>query len=225
MSAKAQQAGNIKAALTYKGSVKRWGLILPGDFGDTYGLNSSFTGGTISPEKDGSFSVAGTLEHPVTYQVRFGIGPENQRDITSEADEKITKANYRDVASDLTPDSDGYPPRQHFWAQDLTERHELVHAQDYLDNGPSALAAATTWLNAQTAGRPQGDRCPNPPAAGKLRYGAQRGAPRQENRKARLRRGGSRLQGARGCDQGEGQEWRVQVMAGETPSRPEEEPT
>lgn len=58
------------------------------------------------------------------------------------------------MVSDLTPnmrDLNGRPPRTAFWAEDLTLRHELVHANDDQGNGPGAMTTVTTWLNSQTA--------------------------------------------------------------------------
>jgi hypothetical protein len=48
-------------------------------------------------------------------------------------------------------DLKGRPPRTKFWAEDLTVKHELVHAKDDRGNGPGAMATVTTWLNGQTA--------------------------------------------------------------------------
>jgi hypothetical protein len=50
-------------------------------------------------------------------------------------------------------DLNGRPPRTKFWAEDLTARHELVHAKDDKKNGPGALAKVTKWLNGQTAAK------------------------------------------------------------------------
>jgi len=86
----------------------------------------------------------------VTYQT----GPDGQKDIASETDAKITKTNYPKVHTDLTPDMsdlNGRPPRDEYWAKDLTLTHELVHAKDDNDNGPGAMATAKTWLDGQTA--------------------------------------------------------------------------
>src|SRR5690606_34289375 len=102
----------------------------------------------------GAFAVSATYEHPITYQVRSGTGPSGQVDIASETDGDITVANYTRVASDLTPnmsDLNGRPPRTKFWAEDLTLRHELVHANDDQANGPGAMATVKSWLESQTA--------------------------------------------------------------------------
>ena len=82
-------------------------------------------------------------------------------DIASETDGDITKTNYLTVYSDLTPnmgDLNGRPPRTKFWAEDLTLRHELVHADDDKANGPAAVTTVTTWLDGQTAADAAGVR-------------------------------------------------------------------
>jgi hypothetical protein len=102
----------------------------------------------------GIFVVAGTFEHPITYQIRSGTGPHGEVDIASDTDPDITNANYSTVVSDLTPnmgDLNGRPPRTHYWAEDLTTRHELVHANDDHNNGPFAMFMAMAWLATQTA--------------------------------------------------------------------------
>jgi hypothetical protein len=91
--------------------------------------------------------------------VRSGTGPSAQVDIASESDSDITKANFPTVVSDLTPDMtdlNGRPPRSKFWAEDLTIKHEKVHADDDHKNAPAAMGVAVTWLNAQTAANAAG---------------------------------------------------------------------
>ncbi len=142
----------VNGAFTYNGSIARGGAA-PGGFGVTRSFSSSLTGVTITPNA-GTFDVAATFEHPITYQVRSGTGPSSQKDIASDTDSDITHSNYTTVVSDLTPDMsdlNGRPPRANFWAEDLTLRHELVHANDDNANGPGAMATVTTWLNGQVA--------------------------------------------------------------------------
>jgi hypothetical protein len=142
----------VAGAFTYTGSIARGGAA-PSGFGVTRSFGSKLTGITITP-KTGAFDVAATLEHPITYQVRTGTGPDGQKDIASETDAKVKRANYATVAADLTPDMsdlNGRPPRTQFWAEALTLKHELVHANDDKGNGPAAMGTAKTWLNGQTA--------------------------------------------------------------------------
>jgi hypothetical protein len=142
----------ISAGFTYSSSISRGGAT-PSGFGVTHSFSSRLSGITITPNPD-NFGVAATYEHPITYQVRSGTGPSNQVDIASDSDPDITDDNYTTIASDLTPnmgDLNGRPPRTQFWAEDLTLRHELVHANDDQGNGPGAMATVTTWLNGQTA--------------------------------------------------------------------------
>jgi hypothetical protein len=142
----------IKGAFTYTSSIKNEGAE-PTGFGVTRSFSSKLTGVTVTP-KTSLFEVAATFEHPITYQVRASLGPRSQKDIASETDAKITKTNYPKVHTDLTPDMsdlNGRPPREKWWAKDLTLKHELVHAKDDNDNGPAAMATAKTWLDGQTA--------------------------------------------------------------------------
>lgn len=143
---------SVSGAFTYTGSITRGGAQ-PSGFGVTRSFGSKLTG-VKAAVKPGAFEITGTFEHPITYQVRSGTGPDGQKDIPSEGDAKITKANYATVAADLMPnmsDLNGRPPRTQFWAEDLTLRHELVHANDDKANGPAAMGTAITWLNGQTA--------------------------------------------------------------------------
>ncbi|MCF6256967.1 MAG: hypothetical protein L3K25_11840 [Gammaproteobacteria bacterium] len=142
----------VNASFTYSGSLSRGGAT-PSGFGVTRSFNSNLSSVAITP-RPGTFDVAATFEHPITYQVRSGTGPSGQADIASDSDSDITNSNYPDVVTDLTPDMsdlNGRPPRSRFWAEDLTLRHELVHANDDHSNGPAAMSTATTWLNGQTA--------------------------------------------------------------------------
>jgi len=142
----------VNAGFTYSGSITREGAA-PRGFGVTRSFSSNLTGVAITP-RPGTFDIAATFEHPITYQVRSGSGPGGQDDIASDTDSDITNSNYNDVVADLTPDMsdlNGRPPRAGFWAEDLTLRHELVHASDDHSNGPAAMATVTTWLNSQAA--------------------------------------------------------------------------
>jgi hypothetical protein len=79
---------------------------------------------------------------------------DNETDIASATDPDITAANYPTVADDLKPNmssSGGRPPRTKFWAKDLTEVHELFHANDVKRLGPGAATAAVSWLSKNTA--------------------------------------------------------------------------
>ena len=142
----------IANALGYTGSITRGGAQ-PTGFGVTRSFSCRLTGITITPFP-GVFLVTATLEHPITWQVRSGTGPDGQIDISTAADPDITAANYAEVADDLTPDMsdlNGRPPRDKFWAENLTIRHEKVHADDDHKNGPLATAQAMAWLGTQTA--------------------------------------------------------------------------
>jgi hypothetical protein len=49
-------------------------------------------------------------------------------------------------------DENGRPPRNQFWAQDLTIRHERFHAQEDFNFGGQGVTSAQAWLNTKTAG-------------------------------------------------------------------------
>jgi hypothetical protein len=75
-------------------------------------------------------------------------------DIAGDTDADITAANYNTVSTDLTPNmssSGGRPPRTQFWANDLTQAHELFHANDVRGQGPGAATSAVSWISSQTA--------------------------------------------------------------------------
>ncbi|WP_449433111.1 hypothetical protein [Pseudomonas putida] len=99
----------------------------------------------------GVFNVTGTVVNTVKWSVH-NCG---RTDIPNENAPAITSANYSKVASDLTPNmakSNGRPPREQFWAQDLTERHERFHANERANTyGRPAFEFAKNWLTAQTA--------------------------------------------------------------------------
>lgn len=157
--AEIERTDAVRGGFTYSGSIARGGAP-PSGYGITRSFNSRLTGVTITPGS-GTFEVTATFEHPITYQIRSGTGPDGEVDIASQTDADITRANYSTVASDLTPnmsDLNGRPPRTRFWAEDLTARHERVHANDDRSNGPGAMATVTTWLNGQTAANDGGVR-------------------------------------------------------------------
>lgn len=124
-----------------------------GDFGVTDASNFALSGITVTPSS-GTFQVQARVDNPITYQVRTGGGPTGQTDIPSDSARAITKANYPDVAGDLTPDmSDlgGRPPRTDFYARDLTIVHERFHATDSQRFSKAAVTLEQNRLNAVTA--------------------------------------------------------------------------
>jgi hypothetical protein len=96
------------------------------------------------------YQVRGTIEN----RIKWGVQSLGRTDIAGDTDADITAANYATVSSDLTPNmssSGGRPPRTQFWADDLTQRHELFHANDVRGQGPGAATAAVSWVSSQTA--------------------------------------------------------------------------
>lgn len=98
-----------------------------------------------------AFGVSGEMLHHITWNVFEGIGPQNQIDITSKNDPAITAANYRDVARDLRPGQGNIPPREDYFASDLTKRHENFHVYRHRLYYQKGLARGLKWLNAHKA--------------------------------------------------------------------------
>jgi len=123
------------------------------EFGVT-GSRASLSSIVITPGT-GSFALTANLDLMITWQVRSGTGPSGQIDIASVNDGDITDSNYPTVASDLTPDmssDNGRPPRTMFWAEDLTERHELFHTRQRSGPfGAARVSAIKTFLDGRTA--------------------------------------------------------------------------
>jgi hypothetical protein len=106
-----ETADSVISGLAYSGSITRGGAT-PTGYGVTRSFFSRLTHVTIL-HPPGIFVVAGTFEHPITYQIRSGTGPHGEVDIASDTDPDITNANYSTVVSDLTPnmgDLNGRPP-------------------------------------------------------------------------------------------------------------------
>lgn len=143
----------IAATIGYSGSITQGGITLGGsEFGRTDSApalkNINITQGS------GAFTVTATYELTTKWDTRKGTGPGGQKDVPDENAAVLTKTNYATAASDLTPnmsDEGGRPPRTQFWAQDLTERHEKVHAADHQRTAKEGLKQALTWLTGQTA--------------------------------------------------------------------------
>jgi hypothetical protein len=153
--AEVERCDTLVTALTYSGSITKGGAQ-PDGFGVTRSFSSTLKDPTFA-FGPGVYFVTATLEHPITYQIRSSKGPDGQTNVGSDADSAITAANYATVATDLTPnmsDLNGRPPRSSYWAEDLTVKHELVHANDDKGNGPLAMTQVMGWLNGQTVNGP-----------------------------------------------------------------------
>lgn len=136
----------------------------PGNFGQTH-YRFAADGGSIT-HRDGSpggagvpptpatYDVNGTIKNTLTYQVT-NLG---HTDIRSDSDPAITQDNYQQVVKDLTPLTAAQgtrfknePPRDKFWAEDLTRKHELFHCDEDVRFGGPAVTAGQDWANTQTA--------------------------------------------------------------------------
>lgn len=143
----------IAATIGYSGSITQGGITLGGsEFGRTDSA-PALKNIVITPGS-GAFTVTATYELTTKWDTRKGTGPGGQKDLADENAAALTKTNYPTAVSDLTPnmsDEGGRPPRTQFWAQDLTERHEKVHAADHQRTAKEGLKQALTWLTGQTA--------------------------------------------------------------------------
>lgn len=168
-----EQADRIVSHLNYTSSIKNEGPP-PTDFGLTvYNFlpeNFSYThhagapgtpagpGSAGTPATPASFEVTGDIRGAITYQVTNS----GRTDIASDSDPSINQTNYPKVVADLTPPPapvvhagrrfmKNQPFRDHFYARDLTVRHELFHCDEDVRFGGQGVQAAQTWLNTQTA--------------------------------------------------------------------------
>jgi hypothetical protein len=172
-----EQTDSITSHLNYTSSINNTGP-LPTDFGltkyDFVPDNFKYTyhratpgtpagpGSAGTPPTPANYEVSGDIRGVITYQVN-SMGRTN---IASDSDPAITQRNYPTIVADLTPPSahvvrkgrrfmKNQPFRDHFWARDLTIRHEVVHANEDDSFGGQGVQAAQTWLDAQTANSEQ----------------------------------------------------------------------
>jgi hypothetical protein len=142
----------LASRLTYSGHVSRGGAA-PSGFGVTRSTLGRFANVTISPPRGGTIQVSASLTYTIQWETQSGTGPSGQQDVPSPTAAVLTQANYQQASSDLTPnmsDLGGRPPRQQFWAQDLTEQHERFHAAERRAFGGQAVRNAQSWLNRHT---------------------------------------------------------------------------
>ncbi|MBM3943527.1 MAG: hypothetical protein FJ316_11540 [SAR202 cluster bacterium] len=128
----------------------------PGDFGRTdtrIEVNRS-----SATQVRGTFNVDLVIDNVITYWVHDG----GRTNIASDADPSITQGNYRHVASDLTPSPravnaggvtllKNQPPRNGFWARDLTIKHEKFHADENEKFGREGADLGKGFLDRQQA--------------------------------------------------------------------------
>jgi hypothetical protein len=142
------QTDAVAATLTYNPSISQSGPP-PSPFGATLPYTHALSGISITRAAT-TYSVTATVDNPITFQVDGG----SNTDIASDSDPDITQANYPTVVSDLTPDMselNGKPPRDDFWAEDLTIKHERFHADEDVTFGRSGVTLAQQWLSTKTA--------------------------------------------------------------------------
>jgi hypothetical protein len=146
----------IGAAFSYLPTTTRGGVTLgASEFGQTTGSLKHFSNVVITPGS-GKFTVTADLKQTVNWDTRATEGPNKQKNVGNDTDPVLTKTNYPQVVKDLTPDTSdlkGRPPRDQFWAKDLTETHELYHVKDYVDIARKGSGDAEKWLGGQTASK------------------------------------------------------------------------
>lgn len=155
----------VASTFTFNPSITQSGAT-PTGFGITRPFTHAMSGISVTPAR-GVYNVQATVDNPITFQVRASTGRRGQLDVGSDSDSDITNSNYPTVVSDLTPCSfpstraacnnmlgrkiDDKPPRDNFWARDLTVRHERFHVDESVVLGRSGTALVQNWLNTQTA--------------------------------------------------------------------------
>lgn len=170
----------IKSKLKHHTKIVRGGVAVGGDFGRTVPTDKMGNPGIV--KKKNKFKVKVPYKVTINYDVRNGLGPAGQINIRSARDSAITKANYNKVANDLTPnmaDLGGRPPREKFWARDLSLKHERYHAHDGKKKIKEGVKLAENWLNTQAAVNEAGVKAHIVTARGKIvtYYNAQMGIP------------------------------------------------
>jgi hypothetical protein len=148
------EADGITPALTYNPTITKSGTSPGPDlFGVTRGYDIRVSNIRIM-NIFGAYLVYAQVDNPITYEVCSSTGPNGEQSIDSASDAKITAANYQQVADDLTPDMsdlNGRPPRDQFWAEDITNTHERFHCTDGLGHARDGVRVAASWLGGQTA--------------------------------------------------------------------------
>ena len=90
-------------------------------------------------------------------------------DISGANDADVTSATWKAIVADLTPDATGRAKRAHYWAQDLTEKHEKKHAKDDIDRAALYVPTAKAWLDTQTVSAPTGKSGEDPKVSGEVK--------------------------------------------------------
>jgi hypothetical protein len=154
LNSRASETDAIASTLTYNPTITQAAGEPADSFGETTPYDFSMSGITVT-SSGGTYTVAATVDNPITYQVRTTTGPDGQADVDSDTDADIHSGNYTTVVSDLTPDMsdlNGRPPRTKFFAKDLTVRHERFHCTDGQTHAQSGVNLAQAWLNGKAAG-------------------------------------------------------------------------
>jgi len=102
------------------------------DFGITHFSVPTYTSRAVALER-GVFVVKAALAAEIRIKVRPSVGPDGQKNITGADDSAINSSNFPAIVQDFTPfrsHPEAGSPCTHFWARELTVKHEHVHAAD-----------------------------------------------------------------------------------------------
>ncbi len=143
-----EREDSIKGSLQFGSSVARGGITVPGNaFGveiPTFKVDSiSWTIATASPNTV-------NLNGRVFVDCKWDVHDVGRTDIPNASTPAVTDKSWRAIYADLQPDSAGRPDRKHYWAEDITSRHEKFHANDDIGRARLYVPAAQAWLNSQS---------------------------------------------------------------------------
>ncbi len=85
----------------------------------------------VKYKKDGKGNV--TLDFTLNIKCPWGVNSGGNTDVPSANDAVVTKATYKKIAKDLTPEKDEkswVAPREKYWSKAICERHEKFHSTD-----------------------------------------------------------------------------------------------
>ncbi len=133
----------IQAGLGFSSGVERTLQPGPEAFGEeqaTIGLDQI----RYTPEPSGV-----DVEARVCVDCAWGVQSLGNKDILSENTPDVNAAQWGAVHADLSPNEEGIPIRKHYWASDLTARHEQFHAKDDIQQAEKDLPEVENWLSEQ----------------------------------------------------------------------------
>jgi hypothetical protein len=141
----------ISGSLTFTTAISRGNPKLGADDFGLTSWSAKLVDPVVTPDPAKKvFAVTGKIDAPIGWEIH-SLG---KKAVLDENSPNIKRSTWRRAAFDLTPDmsdDNGRPPRDDFWAPDLTEQHEKFHAAEFQTYGKAAFDLATEWLQKQTA--------------------------------------------------------------------------